>query len=218
MVKRSSREMAKMLRAALRADSRVDASRVKVSFENGKVMLSGRVPTYSAKLAAILTAGEMPGVASVIDKIDVAPRAKLSSQEISAHLTQALDANADIPEKSIAVKVKDGRCTLAGSVPTHAVWQAAGEVAISCKGVRSVRNLLVIDPESVIRDSDLVTQVQALLEHQESLSLARIKVKALGGRVVLTGWVPSLARKIQAGKVAGRPAGVKKVINRLRVS
>jgi osmotically-inducible protein OsmY len=216
LVKRTDDETARILRAALRTDSRVSASRIKVEVRDGKVTLGGRVPTYSAKLAAMLTASEMPGVTSVADKIDVDPCGKLSDHEISEHVTRALDARADIPEKSIAVSVRRGRCTLAGSVPTHAVSQSAAEVALSCKGVRSVRNLVVIDPESVVRDSELVRRVRTLLEHQESLGAARINVRAIGGRVVLSGQVPSLARKLQAGKVAGRPVGVKKVINRLR--
>ncbi len=214
---RSDSEVVKVLRAALKADSRISSSRIKVSCENGRVELRGKVPTYGSKLAAIVTARETPGVASIADQLEVNPRLKLSDEQVTAYVNSALDAHADIPENSVAVSVKRGRCTLAGSVPTHTVWQTSAEVALACKGVRSVRNLLVVDPESVTRDSELVRQVRYLLRNQEALGLARITVKAVGGRVVLTGWVPSLTRKAQAGRVAGRPAGVRRVINRLRV-
>ena len=213
----SDTEVAGILRSALKADSRVSSSRIKVSCENGKVELSGKVPTHGSKLAVLVTAQEMPGVVSIVDNLEVNPRLKLSDEQVTTYVNNAVGAHADIPENSVAVSVRRGRCTLAGSVPTHTIWRTAAEVALSCKGVRSVRNLLVVDPESVTRDSELARQVRSLLRNQEALGLARITVKAVGGRVVLTGWVPSLTRKAQAGRVAGRPAGVRRVINRLRV-
>jgi osmotically-inducible protein OsmY len=217
MVKTSDEQMARTLRQALRSDARIGASRIHVSFLNGKAVLAGTVPTHTEKLAAIITAQEMPGVRSVADRLRVSPRLKLSDEKIAAYVRRTLDARADIPEKTIAVNVKKGRCTLAGTVPSRAVWEAANEVVLGCKGVRSVRNLLVIDPESVSQDADIARHVQVLLGNQQMLDPSAITAKCVGGRVVLTGRVPSLPQKIQAGKVASRPPGVKQVINKLRV-
>lgn len=217
MVKRSNGQMAKILRRALRSDARISASRIRVTFQDGKAILAGAVPTHAEKLAAIIAAQEIPGVRSVVDKIRVSPRLKLSDEEIAAHVTRALDARADIPERTIAASVKKGRCTLAGTVPSHVVLEAADEVARACKGVRSVRKLLIIDSESVRQDADIAKQVQALLENQQTLDSSAITAKCVGGRVVLTGRVSSLAQKIHAGKVASRPVGVRRVINKLWV-
>jgi hypothetical protein len=49
------------------------------------------------------------------------------------------------------VEVNDGVAELRGPAPSENVKEAAGEIAAQTEGVREVRNLLTVDPESPIR-------------------------------------------------------------------
>jgi hypothetical protein len=51
----------------------------------------------------------------------------------------------------INVEVNDGVAELRGPAPSEDVKEAAGEIAANIEGVREVRNLLTVDPQSPIR-------------------------------------------------------------------
>jgi osmotically-inducible protein OsmY len=201
----------------LRADARVSAGRIKVEVEDRRATLKGTLPSWTHKIAALEVAKNASGIRGVVDRMDVRPTDKISDERAEAIVLSALAAHADIVEKSIAVRVKRGLCTLAGNVPSRAVWETAHRTALSCKGIRSVRNLLVIDQRATVDDSVLAERVNGVLAGYSSLSKSQFKVRSVGGRVVITGWVHSLAEKSEAGRIAGLVRDVLSVSNRLRI-
>jgi len=209
--------LARSIRAALRADARVSAGRIKVEVDDCRATLTGALPSWSHKIAALEVAQNASGVRGVFDRMVVEPTDRISDERSEAIVLSALAAHADIREGSIAVRVKRGLCTLAGNVPSRAVWETAERTALSCKGIRSVRNLLVIDQRATVDDSVLAERVSAVLAGYSTLSESQFKVRSVGGRLVITGWVHSLAEKREAGRIAGLVRGVVSVANRLRI-
>jgi osmotically-inducible protein OsmY len=88
---------------------------------------------------------------------------------------------------------------------------------LSCKGIRSVRNLLVIDRRATVDDSVLAGRVSGVLAGYSTLARSQFKVRSVGGRVVITGGVHSLAGESEAGRIAGLVRGVLSVSTRLRI-
>jgi osmotically-inducible protein OsmY len=214
---REDKALARGIRAALRADARISAGRIKVQVEDRRATLTGTLPAWSHKIAALEVAQNASGVRGVSDKMAVEPEDEVSDERAEAIVLSALAAHADILEGSIAVRVKRGLCTLAGNVPSRAVWETAERTALSCKGIRSARNLLVIDQRATVDDSVLAKRVSGVLAGYSTLSKSQFKVRSVGGRVVITGWVHSLAEKSEAARVAGLVRDVVSVSNRLRI-
>ena len=57
--------------AELTWDAEIDEAKIGVAVSNGAVSLSGHVPTYWQKIAALKAAKRVAGVMAVVNKIDV---------------------------------------------------------------------------------------------------------------------------------------------------
>jgi osmotically-inducible protein OsmY len=136
---------------------------------------------------------------------------------IKDSVQNALKAHSAIPEQTIAVAVKEGTCILSGNVPSLSTWQLASDVAGSRPGVRTVRNLLFVDPKQAHRDEEVAESAQEVLDKQENEGLKNVIVKCVGGRIILTGTVESTILRLLAGKLLTDLKGIKDISNRIRV-
>ena len=160
-----------------------------------------------------------------------------------AALICAPPARADRPDGWITTKVKvkllsdeiveghdinvdttDRRVTLQGRVENQAQKERAESLARTIEGVREVRNLLVIVPESqekTARRSDRIVRqnVRTALANDPVLADDHVAVKSVNdGVVVLAGSVDSLYEHQRALKVAWGVPGVERVASEISSS
>ena len=129
-------------------DSRVNGSGVNVSVQNGRVTLSGWVPTLSARRAAQEDAWAVPDVLRVDNLIDVKFASDVTPP-VDADIKSAIEAslrwNPDIDATRIRVSVNAGNVTLEGSVEQY--WKKI-LVENMASDVRGVVVIINIDPFS----------------------------------------------------------------------
>lgn len=120
-----------------------------VSVNNGRVTLSGPVPTSDLKDQAVRSTRAVPGVISVKDEMRIAdPYSSQSVSEfmddsaVTAKVMAALVAQTGLNALDIGVQTNNGVVMLTGQVDNKAQIALAGIAAQGVKGVKSVDNRL----------------------------------------------------------------------------
>ena len=113
-----------------------------------------------------------------------------------------LDAHADIIKETITVSVVGGVVTLAGTVRRPWERDVAQDVALGVRGVREVRNLLLVDLMEQMDDEAMARVIESVLIHTRGLRNVPLRVAVNGGLVVLSGEVPRLWQKEIAASAA----------------
>ncbi|NOZ07173.1 MAG: BON domain-containing protein [Chloroflexi bacterium] len=114
---------------------RTTESQIAVTPENGKVILTGHVPSLAIKqLAAQLTSG-VPGVQEVENSL-------VADTEVEQAVSWALatDPRTRLTTERIQISAWLGHVILKGPVLTEAVREAAGEIVRAIHGVSEVDN------------------------------------------------------------------------------
>jgi osmotically-inducible protein OsmY len=204
----------------LRWDDRVDGAEVNVEVHEGRVVLSGRVPTYTARRIAAEDAEAVVGAGEVENRLVVKHPTALETptdDEIESILTNMLRWDSDIDASDIRITADAGWVTLKGAVPAY--WQKlkAEDLAVSVKGVPGVTNELAVVPSRRHEDRKIAEEIVAALERNVYVNADRVDVKVNEGVVTLTGTVPD-KRAYRATRDRARyTPGVVDVINELVV-
>lgn len=191
-------------------------------------MIRTRLPLAAILLATVLTA--CAGTAS--------PQRAAADRSVSDATLQA-DVYVALLEKlgrdglPIVVTVFDnGRVMLTGKVGQRSTQELAEEVVLSVPGVRTVDNRVTAPSGSEAQTAPGQAADHVDLEVQDATLEARVKknllaelgryafemeVEASGGVVSLRGTLPDQERKTIALRAAEETAGVKKVIDLLRI-
>ncbi len=185
-------------------DERLSAHSIEVAVVNGAATLTGSVPSYRRKLAAIHIAESIRGCLDVVDKIIVEPPGGVSDEEIAENTRSALETSADITKEAITVLVKDGVVTLQGTVSSQ--WESvlAEDITLNSRGVRKVRNLLLVEPACKAEDVELTRSIMDTLSHTANLENQEVRVAVTGNKAVLSGRVSELWQKKRADEVTKR--------------
>lgn len=225
------------VKTALGLSKRLAGFDIDVSTNNGNVSLSGRVPSEDAKSLAGEIARDTSGVTEVKNDITIEPGAQPSSEsvhvedlEIRVAILEALSHSRELGGKSIEVKVDNRTVTLSGTVETPAQRNGAEQIARAVDGVAGVTNNLgVTNPQAATEPppaspipadstTDLAKRVEFELYRTNAFNTLGMQVKAEEGTVTLSGTVRSRAEQLLAERVAQSVAGVRKVINDLKVT
>ncbi len=204
----------------LRWDDRVDGAEVNVEVHDGRVVLSGRVPTYTARRVAEEDAEAVAGTGEVENRLVVKHPTALETptdDEIESILTNMLRWDSDIDASEVRVTADAGWVTLKGIVPAY--WQKlkAEDIAVSVRGVHGVTNELAVVPSRKLEDRRIAEEIVAALERNVYVDADRVDVKVNDGVVTLTGTVPD-KRAYRATRDRARyTPGVVDVINELVV-
>jgi len=209
--------LAARVRDELLRNEHVSSAEFLVSVHDGRVRLEGAVPRYSEKLAAMEVVAGVPDVKGLEDAVVVEPPTRLSDAEIARLVGAALAGHSEIPEQDISVTARKGHVTLSGNVPNVRAWNLARETALACEGVLSVRDLLLVDPVAVREDAEIVDEIVDLLEREKHLDPTGIRVKCVDGRVVLSGWVSSMAAKLRAERAVTNVHGIRSLTNTIAI-
>lgn len=196
----------------------VDATHIRVSVRNGVVHLAGHVRTLVEKKAAERTVWHISGVHGITDDLAVRrPAAHLHSDaEIARRAADVLDWDAQIPGADINVRVEHGTVTLLGAVD----WYYQRAEAEAC--VQRLAGVVAVDNQIIVRSVpatavEVRENVLRALSHHTEIDATAIEVEVEGGRVTLSGSVPSFAQRRIAENAAWSARGVNDVVDRLRI-
>lgn len=244
VVDASDADVSAKVKDALKADSSLADSDIKVqSVNGGVVLLAGKANSLTDHLRALETARAVPGVQRVTSEIESPD--KLADDEIrkdrdqgaaksgsatgmisDAWITSAVKmrllANGDTPALDINVDTSNGSVTLFGIVPTQAARTAAEQEAKKVDGVRGVRNELQVVAEAKqdaveVKDEELTKRINDAIEQREALKDADIDVEVKNGVARLTGTVPNETLRLVAATTARSISGVRSVRDELKI-
>jgi osmotically-inducible protein OsmY len=197
-------------------DSSVNSNEVHVEAVDGRIRLEGKVPNYTAKLAAERDAYNVIGVTEVENFLEVEfpPAVTIPpDREIESNIKRMILLNARIASGDISVTVKDGVVTLSGVVET--IWEKyeAEDVANSAAGVVDVQNNLEVILKEDIIDADIANDILATFQRSSLIDENRLAVEVNNGVVRLTGEAPTFAAKREAYNKALFTQNVRDVID-----
>jgi osmotically-inducible protein OsmY len=143
-----------------------------------------------------------------------------SDTELREDVLAELRWDQRLREKDIALAVRGGVVTLAGTVESYAQRYASERAVERVKGVRAIVNDLTVKlPSSAERsDGDIAHSALDALRWDIEIPHDRITLKVTDGWVTLEGEVPWHFQKDSAERAVGHLAGVKGVSNLILVS
>ncbi|MDD5204724.1 MAG: BON domain-containing protein, partial [Desulfobacterales bacterium] len=205
-------------------DDRVDASKVTVEVDNGTVILRGEVPSYFTRSAVQYGVLKVVDVKRVVNRITVNPpklpasEPTLADIDIENSIKEKFADNPDINLPGIEVDVNAGAVTLKGTV--NAYWKKMHVVDLISDepGVVNIDNLLAVVPTEDRYDQEIAGEIVFNLGRTVDVDPDEITVKVEGGKVLMSGTVPSRAARQLAYEAAWFTPGVVDVEDRLSVS
>jgi hyperosmotically inducible protein len=127
------------------------ARSINVETYKGVVQLSGFAATEAEKEAAGRLAKAVDGVREVRNNIsigaDTTLMQKLDDSVTTGKVKAALIDSKDVRSNDINVETRSGVVQLSGFVPTDAMREKAGVVALRVEGVKELDNVLQVRPE-----------------------------------------------------------------------
>ena len=139
---RTDPDIAEAARAALKADSRLPADRIKVIVERGWVTIEGTVDYYYQKSAAESDVRYLTGVKGVTNALVVTP--KVSPTDIRMKIEEALKRSAQLDANRISVETEGSKVILSGTVRSWAEREEAEMAAWAAPGVTQVENKIKV--------------------------------------------------------------------------
>lgn len=144
--------------------------------------------------------------------------AKLDNSEIKNALETEFLVDDAVSLNNIDISVIDGVATLKGTTDNILEKERATRIAETVKGVRSVVNLVEVEPPTEVTGSTLQADVNTALFSDPATESYEINVKANdAGKVTLSGEVDSWQERNLAEKVAKGVRGVTSVSNQLSI-
>jgi len=199
-------------------DPAVNATAVGVAVKEGVVTLSGLLNTLAEKFAVERAVHRVAGVKALAVELEVKlePHHRRGDAEIAAAAEQALRWNSMVPAERVRVSVEHGVLALSGEVDWDYQRQAAFKAVRYLVGATGVRNDILIKPGRM--QADVAKRIHDALARQAEREAGRVEVDITDGTVTLHGTVHSLAERKAAVGAAFSAAGVRAVVNDLRIA
>jgi len=199
-------------------DSRVDASDIQVTVNNGVVTLSGSVSDLIAKKAAAIDASVVYGVRSVENNLNVQYLIEVGNDsEIQSRIKNIFTWSSGIDASKIDVSVSAGWVSLEGSVRGFMEKMRAEELSSNVAGVVGVTNELAIVPAQDFTDEKIAEDIIAAVIRTKDVDINVIDVKVQKRIVTLSGTVPNGKVLRVLHDVARYTYGVVEVISNLAI-
>ena len=202
---------------------------IKISSKDGAVTLSGYVDNETHKPMAQDTAGALPGVTTVDNRIEIQgdQPAESSDTWISMKVKAALLYRRNVSGTKTEVYVKEGMVTLKGVAANQAQKDLTTEYTKDIVGVKGVDNQIVVSKSletagetggAKIDDASITAQVKASLLAHRSTSVLKTKVTTNDGVVTVSGQARNDAEKALVTKLVTDINGVQSVVNNMTVA
>ena len=213
----SDREVQQHVEQALEWDPIVDATKVGVTATDGIITLRGDVRTFAEKLAAERVALRVYGVKAVANDLQVRldGEASRTDTEIAQAAVNALNWSALVPKNRITITVDAGAVTLKGIVDWQYQKDAATRAVRDLRGVKAVVADIALSPQAKI--TDVRTKIEQAFKRSAEIDARRVNVNVVNGKVILSGFVHSLADRDEARRAAWAAPGVDMVDDRLAI-
>ena len=216
---KSDEGIAKDVVDSLYWDSRVDASKVAVTVDNGIVTLAGTVSSSSERAAAVEDAWVISGIRDVINQLKLDFRSDAPADtEIKSNIENSFKWDNDLYPSDIQVGVEAGWVTLEGSVDGFWKKTKTEDLAFSLRGVTGVTNKIAVVPTQTFADEKIAQSVINALDRNKDVDVDDIDVTVENGKVSLTGTVPDWVARRAAYNAARYARGVKEVEDQITVS
>jgi osmotically-inducible protein OsmY len=200
-------------------DPQIGTCDIAVAVRNGVVTLAGFVHSFGDRAQAEADVKRVKGVAAIANDIEVRLPlvSRKSDPEIAHEVVAGLEREVPVAFEQIRVRVAEGRVTLEGEVEWEHDRKRAEEVALRVRGIRSVRNDIVVKPQ--LLPIEIKRKIEAAFELSAEIDADSIVVGiADNGTVILTGTVRSMAERDAAERAAWSTPGVRQVDNRIEVT
>jgi osmotically-inducible protein OsmY len=181
------------VKTKLAADGTVKAYEINVDTTNRVVTLTGNVDSAAAKEQAVIIARQTSGVTEVIDHIIIAPAPEATRGEAESRI--------DAAGTYIGDKAREG---------ADALKDTAHDAKVATENAASKTG-------EVITDAAITSEVKTKFLADTAVSGLKIDVDTKDGVVTLNGTVKSNVEANKAVEIARQSAGVKRVVNNLRV-
>jgi osmotically-inducible protein OsmY len=182
----------------LRLDEAVSSGPIDVLTVGGIVTLTGSVDNLLVKERSARIAKTVKGVRAVVNEIQVEPSILRTDRQIREDVEQALLFDPATESVEVAVRVKDNRVTLTGTVDSWQERELCAKVAKGVKGIIDLTNELEVAWTRDRPDSEIRAEVEAALKWNALVDQALIDVAVKDGTVQLSGIVGSAAEKSEA--------------------
>lgn len=201
-------------------DNQFDASDISVTVEDSHVTLEGSVSSYFDKNAVGASVLDVDGVTEVLNRLEVETPKHVESpsdEEVLNRVRQTLSWDTNIDSTQIDVSVSGGIVTLKGTVDQ--VWKKyrAEEEVAEISGVLNIENELTVVPLEDVEDKQIADELQSSLERNAYVDADSIDITVRDKVVILGGTVSEQRAVSEAGEVARKTSGVKRVENNINV-
>lgn len=217
---KSKERIIKDVSTQLAWDSRVESVDVNVNVSDGKVILSGTVPHFSARLAAEDDARSVRGVNSVSNLITVAipPGVKIpEDSELKTNVERILLINDDIDSTKIQVSVSNGVVTLGGTQDTFYKKVKTVNKVSELTGVLDVNDNIAVVPTKDVVDKVIAEDITTAIRRFDDLLEDNINVIVKNGVVTLTGQVRDWNAYNHILSIVMYTGGILDIVDRLTI-
>ncbi|MBA2113851.1 BON domain-containing protein [Bremerella alba] len=178
---------------------------VDVKSEDGVVTLDGRVTTILARDRAVRVVQTVKGVQAVVNKIKVKDIPNIDDEKIRKNVVRALENNPVTEAYEVEVSVAKGAVVLRGKVQSYREKEIVLRVVKRVIGVQEVEEELTVDLVDDRSDTELLTEIEAVLRWDPYVDEMYVHVSVDDGTVTLSGTVGTLAEKVRARSAAWLP-------------
>jgi len=212
----SDKELRQHVLDELEFEPGVDAAHIGIAARDGVVTLTGRVTSYTEKLAAEAAARRVKGVRGIAEEIEVhlPSDKKRGDDEIAERALKILDW-VSVAAERITVRVEKGILTLAGEVDWRHERTQAESAVRRLTGVVGVINQIRLRPQP--NSADVKDEIVKAFRRSGELEASSIDVAVADGRVTLTGRARDWTELDTAERAAWCVPGVTEVIDEIEV-
>jgi osmotically-inducible protein OsmY len=141
---RTDPEIARDAVEALVRNVSVPDTRIKVTVNNGQIVLEGNVEWNYQKNAAEAAVRDLVGVKGVFNRVEVETR--VSAGDVRAKIEEALRRRAEVDARRVIVEAHDGTVELRGNVRSWTEKDEVAHAAWAAPGVKRVENNIMVTP------------------------------------------------------------------------
>lgn len=193
----SDQEIALAIERHLTNDPATPAHLIDVEVKDGVATLSGSVSNLLERDRAGELAETIRGVRSVANTIMINPiKRPDDAVEKDAQVALARDPATDLYQTD--VQVMNGTAILTGTVDSHAERELAAQVVKGVRGVKAVKNSLVVKPKTKRKDDQVAADVNSMLRRNPWVNAESVDVSVNNAVVTLKGTVGSSIARTEA--------------------
>ena len=188
-----------------------------VAVKDGAVTLTGHVPSYAEKLAAVRAAERVYGVKAVASDLKVKlPGTPRDDADIATAIAHVLDWNVQIPAGKVQARVQDGWVTLEGEVEHDYQRREVERMVRNVRGVVGVTDTITVKPPP--GPEAVKEKIEESFKREAEIDARHIRVEVTDHTAQLYGHVHSLHEAAVARAAASAAPGVSTVDSHLLVS